>query len=218
MRKIALTVLSWNRAGFLRKTLDSLLLHNADAVKEMRCIVLDNGSLDESRDFLNSLDMWDEKIYLEENIGFGAGTTQLLESFLKTDCDYLLHLENDWECLRGGWIEESIDFLDSLDDVGFVRLSGRHVPYLNHNSVSKERLQWTEEIVFGDNFYKISNGHYTTNPALLKRSAVEKIVPMVDELEGQGKYFKTGLRIGAMVRNQAFMHIQPSRRTPEWKR
>lgn len=204
LEDIVLSVLNWNRVDLLQRTLCSFLRFNYQEVRKMHCMVLDNASTDNSRNILDDLVIWDKKIYLNHNSKIGGGTNILMKEFLKTGKKFLLHLENDWECLRGGFIEKSALILAHNADAGFIRLSDKE--YKNYNAFTKKRVVW-DAVEFEDDYFLIGDCTYTFNPCLHSRAFIEKLIPFTWEWPAQVNAQKSGM-LGVQIENpKCFHHI-----------
>jgi len=114
---ISTTVLNWNRADLLRRTLQSYL----DTVTvPYELFIVDNGSTDDSRTVIEEFCAAApaaQAIFLPENIGGAAINEGLARSRAA-----LLHIsENDYE-YRPGWIEEAIELFRCFPNLGQLSL------------------------------------------------------------------------------------------------
>jgi len=93
---VAIVVLNWNGAGFLRRFLPGVLAH-ADGA---RVIVADNASTDDSVELLARDFPKAELLLLERNFGFCEGYNQALA---QVDSDFFVLLNSDVE-VTPGWL------------------------------------------------------------------------------------------------------------------
>ena len=126
--KVSVTVLSWDRLEYLKQTVDSL--HgNLPAGLDYEFIIFDNGSLPETKNYVNSLH---EHGWIvggaPKNLGIGPGMNRLFEM---SSGNVIIHVEDDFVCTRGGsWIEESIWLLNYMPSIIQVQLRDRTDPVL----------------------------------------------------------------------------------------
>ncbi len=109
----AVVILNWNGRPHLEKFLPSVVEHTPSSV---RIIVADNGSTDDSVEWLAATYPQIEIIRLSENYGFAKGYNIALES---VDADYFVLLNSDVE-VTNGWIEPLVATLANNSDVGAV--------------------------------------------------------------------------------------------------
>lgn len=212
LNTIAVTVLNWNRAELLEKTLSSFVHYHGDEAAQLHWIVCDNGSVDLSRKVIGEFELWRRKLLLDSNTGNAAGTSVLMQAFLETDCRYVLHLENDWECLRGGFLANCVQLLDSDQRVGMVRLSNKQ--YRQYNEVDGRPVEWSEPIGVGHDRFRLANCHYTFNPTLVKREVVEAVFPCRSERDAQGRFYSLRLLTAQTEEPKCFRHIGDRQKQP----
>ena len=113
MKRTAVVILNWNGTKHLRRFLPSVV-ENTPA--EVRIIVADNGSTDESVALLEREFGSVEIIRLDRNYGFAEGYNRALE---QVDADYCVLLNSDVETPEG-WLEPLIARLDADERVAAV--------------------------------------------------------------------------------------------------
>jgi hypothetical protein len=125
---VSVTVLSLNRLEYLRRTVRSLELLPDDEGIEYEFIIVDNGSTcPGTLRFIQGLNGW-SRIFNKVNRGIGAGMNQLFEA---ASGDAVLHIEDDFECLRSGpWLSEGLWLLDHRPGIIQVQLRDRLDPVL----------------------------------------------------------------------------------------
>jgi GT2 family glycosyltransferase len=113
--KTAIVVPNWNGKDSLSECLDSLLVQTQSA----QIIVVDNGSLDGSADFV-------EKNYPKiilvrhtKNLGFTGGVNAGIKKAMEHDSKYVALLNNDAVADKN-WLEHLVDFLDSNPKAGIA--------------------------------------------------------------------------------------------------
>ncbi|AHM59010.1 glycosyl transferase family 2 [Flammeovirgaceae bacterium 311] len=102
--KLAIVILNYNGAGFLKKFLPTVLLHS----KGYHVVVADNASTDESVSLLQNRFPEVELIQLARNWGFAGGYNMALK---QVSANYYLLLNSDVE-VSSGWLEPMVKLLD----------------------------------------------------------------------------------------------------------
>ena len=110
---VAIVVLNWNGAGFLRCFLPGVLAH-ADGA---RVIVADNASTDDSVELLARDFPLVELLLLERNFGFCEGYNQALA---QVDSDFFVLLNSDVEVALG-WLRPLRALLEAHPRVAAVQ-------------------------------------------------------------------------------------------------
>lgn len=103
--KVAVVILNWNGRKFLEQFLPALL---ATTYREMEIIIADNGSTDDSIDFLGKNYPSLRLIRFSQNYGFAKGYNEALK---KVDAEYYVLLNSDVE-VQPGWLAPMVDLLD----------------------------------------------------------------------------------------------------------
>jgi GT2 family glycosyltransferase len=104
--KVAVVILNWNGAKYLRDFLPYVL---ASTYPNMDVVVGDNGSTDESVAFLKSRYPLVRIIENNDNYGFTGGYNRVLN---QVDADYYILLNSDVE-VEPGWIQPVIALMES---------------------------------------------------------------------------------------------------------
>jgi len=157
----SIIIVNWNGLVYLPECLDSLA---AQTFREFEVILVDNGSEDESVEFVRGKYPWVKVIPLKENTGFATGNNHGLKH---ASGDYILTLNNDtvaepdWlnnlvtvadEHPRAGMVGSRIcsfsnpDIIDSIG-MGICR-DGMSRGRFRNRHWSQLRLQGVEEILF----------------------------------------------------------------------
>lgn len=103
--RIAVVILNWNGAQFLRDFLPIVIRHSAGVAE---VIVADNASVDGSPDLLKKEFPDTRLISLDKNYGFAEGYNRALA---QVDADYFVLLNSDIE-VTPGWIEPVIAMME----------------------------------------------------------------------------------------------------------
>ncbi len=110
---VAVVILNWNGRKLLEEFLPSVVEHSAAA----DVIVIDNGSSDESIDYLNSNFPSVEIVRLEKNYGFAGGYNQGLKG-LKQDVFVLLNSDVE---VTAKWIEPIVERFEKRPALGICQ-------------------------------------------------------------------------------------------------
>lgn len=107
---VAIVILNWNGRSFLEKFLPSV---TSSTYPNLKLIVADNASSDDSLEFLRKNYPNIEIIINDGNFGFAKGYNKALE---KVQSDYYVLLNSDVE-VTSGWIEPIINLMESDKDI-----------------------------------------------------------------------------------------------------
>ncbi len=110
--KISVIILTWNGLSVTKNCLDSL---KTTDYPDYEVIVVDNGSTDGTRDYLEGLD-WITLIKNDQNLGFVRGNNIAIE---KTSGDVVL-LNNDIVITDPRWLKKLNETANSQEKVGIV--------------------------------------------------------------------------------------------------
>jgi GT2 family glycosyltransferase len=114
MPKTAIVILNWNGKNFLAQFLPALVKNSQNTDSEI--IVADNGSKDDSIEFLTSNFPDIKRIILDKNYGFTGGYNRALAQI---DSQYFVLLNSDVE-VTSNWLNPLIEILDSDSSVAAV--------------------------------------------------------------------------------------------------
>ena len=104
--KIAIVILNWNGKNFLQQFLPSVL---STTYSNHEVIVADNGSSDDSLNFMRSNYPAIRLIRFEHNLGFAKGYNEALKQI---EADYYALLNSDAET-EPGWLQPMVRLLES---------------------------------------------------------------------------------------------------------
>lgn len=116
--RVSIIILCWNKSRYTKACIKSIRQHTNSG--EYRLVLVDNGSTDDTAEFLGkSLLEDDVLIRVPENIGFAKGNNLALKH---ADDPYVLFLNNDTQVQDTGWLramvavmsKESYDLLSPL--------------------------------------------------------------------------------------------------------
>ena len=113
MARLSVVILNWNGRRHLERYLPSVVAHTEG---DAEVIVADNGSTDDSLQWLRLTYPEIRVIRLDRNYGFAGGYNRALKS---VDSEYVLLLNSDVE-VTAGWWQPLVEVLDSEGDVAAV--------------------------------------------------------------------------------------------------
>ncbi len=113
MAKVAVVILNWNGKKHLQRFLPSVLEHSSSA----EVYVADNGSTDDSVEFVRKNFPQVKLVLLDKNYGFAGGYNKALKQI---EADYYVLLNSDVE-IKDKWIEPVIGFMEQNPDVAAVQ-------------------------------------------------------------------------------------------------
>ncbi|PLW94050.1 MAG: hypothetical protein C0592_04150 [Marinilabiliales bacterium] len=187
--KTAVVILNWNGKSFLKKFLPSV---TESLTEDTELWVADNGSSDDSLDFLKSSYPDVKTLVLPENYGFAGGYNKALAQI---DAEYYLLLNSDIEVDRG-WLKPLVGFMDANADYHacqpkllayndpelfeYAGASGGHLDYLGFPFCRGRVFSVTEKD--SGQYDDISDVFWATGAALMVRSSVYHKLGGLDEL------------------------------------
>ena len=113
--RLAVIILNWNGREIMEKFLPSVVENTKG--EEVRVIVADNGSTDDSVEWLRSRYPEVGLITFEENYGFAGGYDRAIRM---VDAEYTLLLNSDVE-VPPGWWQPLLKFMDTHPEAGAVQ-------------------------------------------------------------------------------------------------
>lgn len=109
MKDIAIVILNWNGAEMMRRFLPSVVENSMEA----DIVVIDNGSTDDSLQYLETEMPNVRRIVLDKNYGFAEGYHLGLA---KVEAKYFLLLNSDVE-VHKGWLKPMITYMEAHPEV-----------------------------------------------------------------------------------------------------
>nr|WP_314099825.1 glycosyltransferase family 2 protein [uncultured Lachnoanaerobaculum sp.] len=115
MSKVTIIIPNYNGIKFMKDCIESLRIQT---YKNFEILVVDNGSKDESVDYLRDLESYESNlnikaIYLDENLGFAGGVNVGLAA---CDSKYVILLNNDTEVFPD-YVEMLVDAIEKSDRI-----------------------------------------------------------------------------------------------------
>ena len=112
-KRVAIVILNWNGRKMLQEFLPSVVEHSATA----QIVVADNGSTDDSLDFLRTNYPQIQLVINDKNYGFAEGYNKALA---KVDADYYVILNSDVE-VTPNWIEPVVELMESDENIAICQ-------------------------------------------------------------------------------------------------
>ena len=115
MSKVTIIIPNYNGIKFMKDCIESLRIQT---YKNFEILVVDNGSKDESVDYLRDLESYESNlnikaIYLDENLGFAGGVNVGLAA---CDSKYVILLNNDTEVFPD-YVEMLVNAIEKSDRI-----------------------------------------------------------------------------------------------------
>lgn len=120
--RLSVVILNWNGRKHLERFLPSVVEHTRG---EAEVIVADNGSTDDSLEWLGQTYPDVRTILLDKNYGFAGGYNRALK---QVDSEYVVLLNSDVEVTEGWW-QPLVELLDTMKDVAAVAPKLRSVEH-----------------------------------------------------------------------------------------
>jgi len=147
---------------------------------------------------------WVERVEMHagDPMPIGASTSLLAARALDSGAKYWLHLEDDWNCVRGDdWISEALAALNR-SNADSIRLRHSRDGQSRRNAVTHRKIAW-RNLAFSCDV--ASNAHFTFNPSITRCSCIPDVFPACSELEAMQKYQRRP-RNTARLLPGAFIH------------
>ncbi|MBR3407832.1 MAG: glycosyltransferase family 2 protein [Paludibacteraceae bacterium] len=110
--KCSIVILNWNGEKMLREYLSSVVQHSA--LPDCEVVVADNGSSDNSVDFIQKEFPSVRIIRLRHNYGFAEGYNRAIKQLKESE--YVVLLNSDVEVTEG-WLQPVLDYMDAHPEV-----------------------------------------------------------------------------------------------------
>lgn len=175
MKDVSLVVTSCGRFDLLERTLDSFFKYNTYPIKEV--IITEDSTEGKKLEKLVSK-------YKNQNFKLIVNETRIGQiksidkAYKEVNTEYVFHCEDDWEFLREGFIEKSMDMLIENPKIAVVGLRSREDCSGIH--ISKENYMASN----GEEYFEILEDVFTYNPGL-RRKDVCDLFGSHEKLEGK---------------------------------
>ena len=112
-KRVAIVILNWNGRKMLQEFLPSVVEHSATA----QIVVADNGSTDDSVEFLRTNYPQIQLVINDKNYGFAEGYNKALAH---VEADYYVILNSDVE-VTPNWIEPVVELMESDENIAICQ-------------------------------------------------------------------------------------------------
>ena len=161
MKDVSLVITSCGRFDLLEKTLDSFFRYNTYPIKKV-IITEDSTEGKKLEKLVSKYKNQDFKLIINET---RIGQIKSIDkAYKEVDTEYVFHCEDDWEFLREGFIEKSMNMLIEDPKIAVVGLRSREdctgIPISKENYVTPD----------GEEYFEILENVFTYNPGLRRKS------------------------------------------------
>ena len=115
MKKVAVIILNWNGKKLLEEFLPSVVKFTNTELADI--IIADNGSKDDSIEFLKHKYPEIKQIIFKENYGFAEGYNKAINS---VENEYIVLLNSDVE-VTPNWLDELVKMSDSDHEIAAIQ-------------------------------------------------------------------------------------------------
>ena len=189
---LGISLLTGGRPSLFASTIESLVRVASDVLANAYVVALVNGDDPQTQALVDRLSFVDRCIRAPGELQpIGPATSRLMQALCSRDeIQYVLHIEDDWKTNGNDsrWLDDARSILDTVDNVGQVRLRLRSERVLPYHMVSKIPIVWKPR----DGYDLSESAHFTFNPSLMRREDVLRVYPCEDETEAQVNFLRTG--------------------------
>jgi hypothetical protein len=172
-------------------------------VAEARVVALANGADIQTLDTLKKAGWVKEVVETPKLLPIGEAFSFLMQKAALGDSRYVLHLEDDWDCVgaEDSWFHRAVQCIDV--GVGQVRLRYVRDTHMVTNALSHQTIVWDK--VDGGSMELSKNAHFTFNPSLVSMTVMQGLHPCSGETDAMRKFGGLRLQV-ARVLPGAFIH------------
>lgn len=199
---MVITILTGRRPKLLNKTIGSLQ-EKVPGLLDSNYVIMFNNACDKKTvDLIEKFDFVDKLIERKRTVSIGRAMSMLAKEVKKTDEYIWFHLEDDWECMNGGWLDKATELILN-PEISQVRLRLDNEPALRTHMITGEPIRWQYKLG-----HKIANkAHFTQNPNLIRVEDVDNIFPATGERVAQKNWMNNGMKKVAQMIPGSFKHI-----------
>lgn len=132
---------SYNAAEWLSASIDSVL---AQSFKNFELIIVDNGSIDDSRTVIERYEAKDPRVrgvFLDKNYGYTGGVNPGMELAIKEGAEFVAPFNNDAIADRD-WLKYLYDYIKKHDEVGIATCKLMHADGKTFDSTADLYTVW----------------------------------------------------------------------------
>jgi len=185
LNRTLIVVVTWNRLKILKHTIKTFCKKNG-ACHDF--LIIDNGSTDGTRKYIKKMGF--DSILNGKNEGIFFASRRGWMEGIRRGYDFILNLQDDFPCIRSVPFAAAESYLDSREDVGFVRLNDKRKMIKVHsdgrktikktkrtiNKLTKKNLRYKDWEEHEGVLFQKHNHQFSFNPNLFKSSIVESLV------------------------------------------
>lgn len=140
-KSVFVIIPNYNGADRLATSIDSVL---AQTYKNLTLVVVDNGSVDDSRTIIEAYEAKDSRItsiFRDKNYGYTGGVNPGMELAIKQNADYAAPFNNDAVADKD-WLKHLVSFLDTHDEYGIATCKLLHADGKTFDSTADLYTVW----------------------------------------------------------------------------
>lgn len=204
---LAITILTGGRPNLLRKTLTTLV-HQQPELREAPSVALVNGGDQASIDVVTQAAWIDRVEVTGECLPIGRAVTQLM-AMLPAVASLVLHMEDDWRCVAGGWLHRA-KALAREAGIGQVRLRANHssVPtqrVSRYHMVTKTVIKWRKRCTPSGGRFEQGRAHFTFNPSICPVQVWRSMGALDSEQHAARQFFRMNYEVAQLLPG-VFLH------------
>lgn len=214
--KIPVGILTYKRAEYLKRTVESFLDLNSERLKMFPLILLVQGGYDKETDLVidRYYRFFNRILISKENLGCAEGYNEVMGYALLRKTELVMHLQDDWESRDSlaTYIDEIMDLFEQHEDVGYIRLRAWRLGtrVCGKNRISRKGISYDK---VSENIAK-TDAHFTLNPTIIRSSVLKQMLPITKELDAMGKFHDLNMKAAQLYAN-CFRHIGAARALSE---
>lgn len=210
--KIPIGILTYKRAEYLKRTLESFLDWNRSKLDVFPLTLLVQGGLDkETKSVIERYDSFLNKVLIsKDNSGCAKGYNEVMGHVLLRETELVMHLQDDWESRDSlsKYIDEIVDLFKEHGDIGYIRLRAWRLGtrVCGQNRITRKGISYDKVT---KNIAK-TTAHFTLNPTIIRSSVLKQMLPISKELDAMHKYHSLDMKAAQLYAN-CFRHIGEAR-------
>jgi len=167
----AIVMLTWNRLKVFKKAIKTFKKYHPQ-IEDKHFIVVDNGSTDGTREFLESTKF--DLILNESNLGAQMGKYVGWNRAVERGYDFIFFIEDDHTCYGAVPILRIQKYLDKNRDVGIFRVYAK--PFKRRHLISWMPVTYRPKEKFVHKFYiQRSDYNFGSHPVIFRTSLVHML-------------------------------------------
>lgn len=164
MKEVSLVITSCGRFDLLEKTLDSFFEKNTYPIKKV-IITEDSTEGNKLKKLISKYK--NQNFHLIVNEARLGQLKCIDKAYKEVDTEYVFHCEDDWEFLKEGFIEKSMEIIENDNKIAIVGLRPREdcttIPISKEDYVA----------INGEKYFEIIDHVFTYNPGLRRKDVCD---------------------------------------------